>query len=229
MHFRHHRSVVWLALAAGLVSAFLVMPAQVAQHVVTLIDPQLPIEEVWQQQSFGEPTRYRLRGIDGRSVIEAAGEASAAGLFRDVDLVVAEYPIVEWTWRVDRLPEKADLRSEEADDVGASVYFIFGRPGFFGSQPPTLAYAWTGAATPEGSVVVSPRHPGTLRVIVLQSGTANLGRWVVERRNLIEDYRRAFGEDPPKRVEAIAIWSDSDQTGESVQAFYGRMLALPQP
>ncbi len=78
-------------------------------------------------------------------------------------------------------------------------------------------------------MVVSPRHPGTLRVIVLQSGTAKLGRWVVERRNLIEDYRRAFGEDPPKRVEAIAIWSDSDQTGESVQAFYGRMLALPQP
>jgi len=34
-------------------------------------------------------------------------------------------------------------------------------------------------------------------MIVVRSGTADLGRWVRERRNVYEDYRRAFGEAPP--------------------------------
>ena len=203
--------------------------AAAANHAITLVDPEQPIEEVWEQKSFGTPTRYRLSEIGGRAAIEASGQGSAAGLFRDAPLAVIDYPIVEWTWRVDRLPEAGDLRSKEADDVGASLFFLFGRPGFFRSEPPTLAYAWTSAATPQGSVVVSPRHPGTVRTIVLQSGAENLGGWISERRNLIEDYRLAFGEDPPERLELIALWSDSDQTGESVHAFYGRMLALRQP
>lgn len=204
-------------------------PTRAARHAITLVNPERPIEEVWELQSFGEPTRYRIREIDGRPAIEAVGQASAAGLFRDLRFAVSEHPIVEWTWRVDRLPEGGDLRSKEADDVGASLFFLFGRPGLFRPEPPTLAYAWTSAATPAGSVVVSPRHPGTLRTIVLQSGAENLGRWISERRNLIEDYRLAFGEEPPERLEMIALWSDSDQTGESVHAFYGRMLALRQP
>ena len=223
------RPAAALAVSVVVIGFPLGESTRAARHAITLVDPEQPIEEVWERQSFGEPTRYRLSEIDGRSVIEASGQGSAAGLFRDAPLAVIDYPIAEWTWRVDRLPEGGDLRSEKADDVGASLFLMFGRPGLFRPEPPTLAYAWTSAATPAGSVVVSPRHPGTLRTIVLQSGGENLGRWISERRNLIEDYRLAFGEDPPERLEMIALWSDSDQTGESVHAFYGRMLALRQP
>lgn len=190
-----------------------------------LVDPERPIEEVWRRKSFGEPTRYRIREIEGGRAIEAVGQASAAGLFRDLRFAVTEHPIVEWTWRVDRLPEAADIRSAAADDFGASLFFLFGRPGLLRPEPQTLAYAWTSEATPEGSVVASPRRPGTLQTFVLQSGSDNLGEWVTERRNLVEDYRRAFGEDPPEHAEIVALWSDSDQTGEAVKAYYGRAVA----
>ena len=43
---------------------------------------------------------------------------------------------------------------------------------------------------------------------------------------MIADYRRAFGEDPPAHVEVIALWSDSDQTGQEVRAVYGKARVL---
>jgi hypothetical protein len=214
-----------MSLALLLALAAMATTTAAGEHAVVLIDPEQPIEEVWKLRGFGQPTRYRIREIDGRPAIEAAGRASAAGLFRDLRFMVREYPIVEWAWRVDRLPEAADIRSSEADDYGASLYFLFGRPGLLRPEPPTLAYAWTSEATPEGAIVASPRHPGTLRTFVLKSGSDNLGEWVTERRNLVEDYRQVFGEDPPEHVEVVALWSDSDQTGEAVKAYYGRAVA----
>jgi len=60
---------------------------------------------------------------------------------------------------------------------------------------------------------------------VLRSGEANLETWVAERRNLVEDFRLAFGRDPPEHAEAIAVWSDSDQSNQEVRAFYGKVVA----
>ena len=45
-------------------------------------------------------------------------------------------------------------------------------------------------------------------------------------KHLVEDYRRAFGEDPPK-VGAVAIMTDTDNTGEEAVAWYGAIRFLP--
>jgi len=89
----------------------------------------------------------------------------------------------------------------------------------------TRSPRWTSAATPEGNVVVNPHHEGTVRTLVLRSGEANLATWVTERRNLVEDFRLAFGRDPPEHAEAIAVWSDSDQSNQEVRAYYGKVVA----
>jgi DUF3047 family protein len=54
----------------------------------------------------------------------------------------------------------------------------------------------------------------------------NAGKWIEEERNLVDDYRRAFGEDPPK-VGAVAIMTDTDNTGEQAVAWYGAIRFLP--
>ncbi len=194
------------------------------EHEVVVVDPSIVVDEVWTEKSFGTPTRYRASIVDGLPAIVAEGKGSASGLFRDLRFRVRDYPIIEWSWRVDRLPVDADIRVKAADDVGASLFLIFGRPGFFRPEPPTLVYSWTSAATPRGSIVPSPYHAGTMRTIVSRSGTDELGRWVFERRDIAADFRRAFGTDPPEHVEAIAIWSDGDQTGAQVRALYGRAV-----
>jgi hypothetical protein len=40
-----------------------------------------------------------------------------------------------------------------------------------------------------------------------------------ERRNVFEDFRRAFGQEPPDPLEIVALFTDNDQTGEPVEAY----------
>ena len=50
-------------------------------------------------------------------------------------------------------------------------------------------------------------------MIVLESGSENAGKWIEEEVNIVKDYRRAFGSDPPHEA-SIVIMNDSDDTGE---------------
>lgn len=63
-------------------------------------------------------------------------------------------------------------------------------------------------------------------MIAVKSGSVHVGQWVVERRDILKDYRRIFGQDPPK-AGAIAIMTDTDNTGEKAVAYYGPMRILP--
>jgi hypothetical protein len=54
----------------------------------------------------------------------------------------------------------------------------------------------------------------------VESGPAHLGQWRTYRRNIQADFRRFFGFEPPP-VGAIAIMTDTDNTGEKASACYG--------
>lgn len=57
-------------------------------------------------------------------------------------------------------------------------------------------------------------------MILLQQGRENVGKWVEQEVNIIEDYQKAFGEKPPLEA-SLAIMSDSDDTGERATAYVG--------
>jgi hypothetical protein len=62
-------------------------------------------------------------------------------------------------------------------------------------------------------------------MVVAGNARLDLSQWHDRKVNVFEDYRRAFGEDPP-RVKSVGIMSDSDNTGVSVEAFYGDIRFL---
>jgi hypothetical protein len=84
-------------------------------------------------------------------------------------------------------------------------------------------YIWENRA-PVGSVIEN-LHTSRIRMIVADSGETNLGAWREETRNVYEDYRRAFGEEPG-RIRSVAIMTDSDNTGEDAEAYYGDIAFL---
>jgi hypothetical protein len=90
----------------------------------------------------------------------------------------------------------------------------------YGTEPPGsgIIYIWE-RALPKGSIVPNP-YTDRVRMIVIESTTEKVGEWVAEERNVYEDYRRAFGEDPPV-ISGIAVMTDSDDTGTSATAWYG--------
>lgn len=199
-----------------------------ATEPLPLVDPTAPVAETWTHRRFGAATEYERIMVDGVAAIRAIGRSSASGLYRDVRYEVVEHPWIEWTWRVERLQRAADIRVKAKEDYAAAIFLIFGRPSMVNRDVPTLTYVWTSALIPEGSIVDSPYHPGTTRNIVVRSGEEQLGQWVRERRNVISDFRRAFGREPPQTVEVIALFTDNDQTREPVETYYGAMRALPR-
>jgi hypothetical protein len=57
-------------------------------------------------------------------------------------------------------------------------------------------------------------------MMAVESGNGKAGQWLMEERDLLADYRLLFGADPPE-AEAVAIMTDTDNTGGSAEAWYG--------
>jgi hypothetical protein len=84
-------------------------------------------------------------------------------------------------------------------------------------------YIWENRA-PVGRVIDN-LHTARIKMIVADTGAENLGRWRSETRNVYEDFKRAFGEEPPP-IRSIGIMTDSDNTGTDAEAYYGDILFL---
>jgi hypothetical protein len=60
-------------------------------------------------------------------------------------------------------------------------------------------------------------------MVVVRSGPQSVGTWVEEERNVYDDYKQAFGEEPPM-IKGVAIMTDTDDTKESATAYYGDIV-----
>lgn len=214
------------ALALGLLAFALASPT-FADDGVSILEPNPDFAALWQNQTFPfiRATAYTYAKTDERPAIRALGRKSASGLGREIEIPLGAHPWLEWTWRVERAPASAELDSDRADDFAAGIIVLFGKPG---RDVPALAYVWTGGSDPAGSMVPSPRRPALGRNLVLRDATDARGRWVMERRDVAADYARAFGRPAPGPIRAVVLFTDNDQTGEPVEAFYGAIRALPR-
>jgi len=184
-------------------------------------------------------TRYTVAETDGTVAVKAESHASASGLIRKIRIDPFEYPWVSWRWKVMGVLKKGDVTNKNGDDYPARLYITFeydpGRLSFlertkykaakllYGEYPPTgaLNYIW-GSNAPTGLVVPNP-YTEKAMMIVVESGAAKLNQWVREKRNLLEDYRQAFHSDPPA-ISGVAVMTDTDNTGESVIAYFGDIV-----
>ena len=171
----------------------------------------------------------------------ATANASASGLLHRVELDPHGHPLLRWRWKVDNLIVRGDVTRKDGDDYPARLYVsfaydpnrvsLFDRVKYaaarilYGEYPPHagLNYIWDGKA-PSGTLVTNA-FTSRVKMIVVESGPARLHEWVTYERNIVEDYRRAFGEEPPP-LSGIAIMTDTDNTGESATAWYGNIELL---
>jgi hypothetical protein len=199
---------------------------------------------VWQLSGLKRPTEYRLVDHEGRTVVFARSTASASGLVAPVSVDLNEYPYLHWHWKVPALIEGADNSRRQTEDSPVRIVVTFDgdksklslEDRLFADQfrmftkqefpYAILMYIWENRA-PVGTVIEN-LHTSRIRMIVAESGTDGLGRWRAQTRNVYDDYRRAFGEDPP-RVRSVGIMTDSDNTGASAVAYYGDILFQRRP
>ena len=188
-------------------------------------------------------TRYELVEEGGKTVLRADAQNAMSGLSHPVNIDVRQYPLLRWRWKVQAPVSGADMKSKEGDDYAARIYVMFDYPadklsfgtrlklrlaeGIYGQKIPTAAlnYVWDNSH-PAGTMQPNV-YTDRARMIVVNSGTAKAGQWVTHTRDLVADFRDAFGEDPPDIV-AVALATDTDNTGEAATAWYGDIEFLPR-
>lgn len=161
-------------------------------------------------------TRYRAAEEGGNVVLRAESNNSASAFYRRL-LVSASAGTVSWRWKVERsLAGNTEEREQRGDDYAARLFVIFG-PELFGRNTKALCYVWAGNEAID-SLYESPYTDG-VATIVVRSGNERAGTWTDESRDFAQDYRRAFGEEPPN-VRAVAVMVDTDDTSSQATAWF---------
>lgn len=123
------------------------------------------------------------------------------------DWDVRTHPVLRWDWRALQLPDGAREDDEARNDTGLALYVFFSFEGFIIKRPKGIKYTYS-STLPVGTVLEQDK----LRVIVVANQEDGLREWMRVERNVVEDYRMVFGDEPPARPLSIRLWSDSDNT-----------------
>jgi hypothetical protein len=171
----------------------------------------------WVEQIFEGQTTYQLELVDDLSVLSASSSKSASGLFREIDIDLNKTPIIHWSWKVRNTLASANERAKAGDDFSARIYVVFSTGPFFW-QTKTLSYVWANQSA-IGKHWPNP-YTANAQMLALQSAEEQANRWRNESRNVRQDIQRVFG-ITVTTIEAVAIMTDTDQTGAATQAWYG--------
>ncbi|HZM35009.1 MAG TPA: DUF3047 domain-containing protein [Burkholderiales bacterium] len=191
------------------------------------------------------PTDYRVVELDGTAAVAAESRTGSSALYRKIRIDPRRHPLLEWRWR---LPSAAagepTLRETSGKSPAARVSLAFhgdtSKLDFedrtqlrlakaltaLGLPYASLVYAWMDGV-PVGTVLPSP-YTKRARVIVVENGETPRGEWLLERRNVLEDYRRAFGEEPVEIV-AVGVMTDYGDDGSPRRAYYGDITFRAAP
>ncbi|MBX3329187.1 MAG: DUF3047 domain-containing protein [Nitrospira sp.] len=232
-------AVMLIAPVCGFALAQNTATLEVGTFSIASLGTALP--DGWKPLTFKKIPKHTIYEVvkDGdRHVIKASSEASASGLTKEVKIDPKEYPVVRWRWKVENLLTTSDATRKDGDDYPARLYITFeyepdkvsvgkqlkykaGRV-LFGDIPiGAINYVWEGKA-PVGAVIDNA-YTDFVKMLVVESGPQKLGLWIDEERNIYQDYKKAFGEEPPM-INGVAIMSDTDNTKEQAIAYYGDII-----
>ncbi len=164
----------------------------------------------WMVRSMApRPTRYDVVS-DGEGVfLRGTSAGSASALWRRLDIERPKVLKLSWRWRVEMsLGGNQGEKTKGGDDYAARLLVAFGADPFSRTTP-ALCYVWA-AREPVGSTYPNP-FAANVATIVIESGDERSGQWTGERRDVLVDFRAAFG-GRPDTVAAIAVIVDTDNT-----------------
>ena len=193
--------------------------------------------EHWTPYTFPkikEHTVYSIQREGNQSYLKAESSGSASGMVYKGKFDVYRYPRLKWRWWVSNVYQKGNARAKSGDDYPMRVYIAFeydaDKAGFYqtvrheaakiiyGENLPgsALNYVWT-SREDETGILTNP-YAEEVKMIPLERGNQHVRQWRDEEVNILEDYRKAFGADPP-RMASIVIMNDSDNTGDQSTSY----------
>lgn len=224
-------------IISWILACSLLVHSLVWTHEGTLFREDFSNLDGWKEVFFPKiptHTTYWVQSEEGESFLVARSDSSASLLVYRDTFDVYEFPRVRWRWKIENVYQKGDATRKDGDDYPIRIYIAFqydpARAGIFqraqynavkllyGEYPPdsSLNYVWSSSEHVQ-RVIPSP-YTDRSRMILIEQGDGNAGKWITEEVNILEDYQEAFGMPPPHRA-TIGIMNDSDDTGESSTSY----------
>ncbi len=170
----------------------------------------------WEKKEFKGVTEYRLVRENDTVVVKATSQAAASGLVKKIVFDPRKYRYLRWSWKIDHTVAGGDEKTKAGDDYAARIYVVFAGKYFW--QTKAINYIWANHLKTGDSLANA--FTASAMMVAVQSGANNTGQWLAEERDIFADYQKLFGSDPGE-ASAIAIMTDTDNTGSSAQAWYG--------
>lgn len=193
----------------------------------------------WIMSRLLKKTEYKVVNDNGAQVLEARSESAASGLLQEVSIDPIVKQHISWRWKVPQLIATADNTRRNADDSPVRIVIAFDGDKkkfdfedramadmvklFSGREMPyaTIMYIWENKL-PVGTVLENA-HSSRAKMIVAESGAKRVGQWLELRRNVLDDFRQAYGEEPGKII-SVGVMTDTNTTGSKVTAYYGDIM-----
>ena len=189
--------------------------------------------ENWEPLNFEKIKKHSTYEVKN-SILIAQSNASASGLKFKKTYDIYKYPILRFRWKVDNVYKKGDATTKDGDDYPLRVYIMFQydpenasffdsvkyelAKSFYGEYPPHSAMNYIWANKKQKERIITSAYTDKAKMIVTNSGSLHVKQWREHTVNVLEDYKKAFKQNPPTKV-SLAIMSDSDNTKESSKAY----------
>ncbi|HCU68039.1 MAG TPA: hypothetical protein DGF30_02170 [Desulfomicrobium sp.] len=182
----------------------------------SLSDLTAPGHPGWKEKVFSGRTVYTPLPAEGLLMAESRGTAS--GLYHEGRVDLRLTPWLNWSWKVGNVLEGVNERDKSGDDYPARIYVV-AKGGVAFWRTKALSYVWSST---EGRDAMWPNaFTANAHMIAVRGASDRPGELVAEKRNIREDWKRAFGVDI-EEIDAVAIMTDTDNSGQSARAWYGQ-------
>jgi hypothetical protein len=227
----------------GITIIYIMLPAVILAGDALITENFADLSK-WKEVYFPEisaRTSYNAAADGKETFLKAQSHASASSIIYREPFNPYEYPLLRWRWKVDNVIKGADLKTKETDDSPIRIYVVFEyNPKkssaaeralygsiklLYGEYPPHSSLNYTWASEPTAPDIITSSYTDRSKMIILEKGSRKAGIWVEENVNIIADYRRAFGMNPPEKA-MLGIMNDSENMkGSAVSYVTGIVLS----
>ena len=172
----------------------------------------------WEKKEFNGDSQYQLIQVDDQMILKGTAKSSASGLFKKIRVDLSKTPFLNWSWRVEKPHPPLDETTKQGDDYAARVYIVVDG-GLFFWKTIALNYVWSSQQLP-GSTWPNAYAGKNVMLMSLKSSSDSPQTWYTEKRNVLDDFKKLFDKDIT-HIDAVAVMTDSDDSGGDVTAYYG--------
>jgi hypothetical protein len=169
----------------------------------------------WQQVKFGTATDYQAMQDGTNFFLRASADKSCSAFTAKLNLNPPAKLTLRWRWKIDGVPTNGSERVVSRFDHAARVFIAFDT---FIGPPRSLNYLWAN----EEKVGTVMSHPllSRAQLFMVESGNARAGEWISEERDVMADWKKAFGSRVMPKIIGIGVLTDGDSLGCKLTADY---------